>query len=85
MPWSSQDGRDLAESLIGGDFRGDILSPTPAHKKLWEDIRSSAKSLPQLRFLLDSICKGIEKGEEVRARLPILYPVRVARIGRDPA
>ena len=73
MPWSSQDGRDLAESLIGGDFRGDILSPTPAHKELWKHIRSSAKSLPQLRFLLDSICKGIEKGDEVRARLSILY------------
>ena len=71
MPWSSQDGRDLAESLIGGDFRDDILSPIPAHKELWKHIRSSAKNPPHLRFLLDSICKGIEKGKEVLARLPI--------------
>ncbi|SMX50945.1 PD-(D/E)XK nuclease family protein [Actibacterium lipolyticum] len=71
MPWSSQSGRDLAESLIGGDFRGDILSPTPAHKELWKDIRSSAGSLAQLRFLLDRICERIKRGQDVRARLPI--------------
>jgi hypothetical protein len=71
MPWSSQSGRDLAESLIGGDFRGEILSPTPAHKELWKDIRSSAGSLAQLRFLIDRICENIKQGPEVRARLTI--------------
>ncbi|PUB10553.1 PD-(D/E)XK nuclease family protein [Yoonia sediminilitoris] len=71
MPWSSQSGRDLAESLISGDFRGEILSSTPAHKELWTDIRSSAGSLAQLRFLLDRICERIKKGQDVRARLPI--------------
>ena len=71
MPWSSQTGRDLAESLIGGDFRGEMLSPTPAHKDLWKDIRSSASSLPQLRFLIDRICEKIKQGHEVRSRLPI--------------
>jgi hypothetical protein len=71
MPWSSQSGRDLAESLIGGDFRGDVLSSTPAHKELWKDIRSSAGSLAQLRFLLDRICERIKQGADVRARLPI--------------
>lgn len=71
MPWSSQSGRDLAESLIGGDFRGEILSSTPAHKELWKDIRSSAGSLAQLRFLIDRICERIKQGQEVRARLPI--------------
>ena len=71
MPWSSQSGRDLAESLISGDFRGEILSPTPAHKELWKDIRSSAGSLAQLRFLIDRICERIKQGAEVRARLPI--------------
>ncbi|AKI01767.1 PD-(D/E)XK nuclease superfamily [Hoeflea sp. IMCC20628] len=71
MPWSSQSGRDLAEGLIGGDFRGEILSPTPAHTELWKDIRSSAGSLAQLRFLIDRICERIKQGHEVRARLPI--------------
>lgn len=71
MPWSAQTGRDLAESLIGGDFRGDILSPTPAHKDLWTDIRASAGSLAQLRFLIDRICDRIAQGHEVRARLSI--------------
>jgi hypothetical protein len=71
MPWSAQTGRDLAESLIGGDFRGEVLSPTPAHKDLWTDIRASAGSLAQLRFLIDRICERIAKGHEVRARLSI--------------
>jgi hypothetical protein len=71
MPWSSQSGRDLAESLIGGDFRGEILSSTPAHRELWKDIRSSGGSLAQLRFLLDRICEKIKQGQDVRARLPI--------------
>ena len=70
MPWSSQDGRDLAESLMRGDFRDDILSTTPAHTELWKDIRSSAGSMSQLRLLFDRICEGIEQGNEVRARLP---------------
>ncbi len=71
MPWSAQTGRDLAESIMNGDFRGDILSPTPAHKDLWTDIRSSASSLAQLRFLIDRICECIAQGNEVRARLSI--------------
>lgn len=71
MPWSAQTGRDLAESLMGGDFRGEVLSPTPAHKELWSDIRASAGSLAQLRFLIDRICAQIAQGAEVRARLPI--------------
>lgn len=71
MPWSAQTGRDLAESLMGGDFRGEGLSPTPAHKDLWTDIRAAAGSLAQLRFLIDRICDQIARGAEVRARLPI--------------
>lgn len=71
MPWSAQTGRDLAESLIGGDFRGEVLSPTPAHKDLWTDIRASAGSLAQLRFLIDRICERIVQGQEVRGRLSI--------------
>ncbi|WP_199257817.1 PD-(D/E)XK nuclease family protein [Paracoccus binzhouensis] len=71
MPWAAQTGRDLAESLMGGDFRGSILTDTPAHKELWDDIRASAGSLPQLRFLLDRICERIGKGDQVRARLTV--------------
>lgn len=71
MPWSPQTGRDLAETLMAGDFRGDILSSTPAHKELWNDIRASAGSLAQLRFLIDRICGQIARGAEVRARLTI--------------
>lgn len=71
MPWASQTGRDLAESLMNGDFRGEILSPIPTQKDLWDDIRASAGSLPQLRFLLDRICAGIAQGSEVRARLAL--------------
>lgn len=71
MPWSAQTGRDLAESLMGGDFRGELLSPTQPHKELWDDIRASASSLAQLRFAIDRICGQIAQGAEVRARLPI--------------
>ena len=71
MPWSAQTGRDLAESLMGGDFRGEMLTATPAHKELWDDIRASASSLPQLRFLLDKICERTSHGDQVRARLNV--------------
>ena len=71
MPWAAQTGRDLAESLMGGDFRGVGLSPTPAHKELWDDIRASASSLAQLRFLVDRICERLLGGEALRARLPL--------------
>lgn len=71
MPWSAQTGRDLAESLMGGDFRSEVLSPTPAHSELWTDIRAAAGSFAQLRFLLDRICDQIAQGADVRARLPI--------------
>lgn len=71
MPWSVQTGRDLAEGLMNGDFRGAILTGTPAHKELWDDIRASAGSLQQLRFLLDRICERIGQGDQVRARLTV--------------
>ena len=71
MPWSAQIGRDLSESLIGGDFRGAILAATPAHKELWDDIRASASSLTQLRFLLDRICNQLAQGDQVRVRMPV--------------
>jgi len=71
MPWAAQTGRDLAESLMGGDFRGAILTATPAHKELWDDIRTPAGSLAQLRFLLDRICAQITDGDQVRARLAV--------------
>ncbi|TBY43918.1 PD-(D/E)XK nuclease family protein [Rhizobium leguminosarum bv. viciae] len=71
MPWSAVTGRDLAESLMSGDFRGQILTADRAHKALWDDIRASASSLAQLRFLLDRICDQITEGERVRARLSV--------------
>lgn len=71
MPWAAQTGRDLAESLMGGDFRGEILSPTPTHKELWDDIRASASSLAQLRFLIDRVCERLSGGAALRARLPL--------------
>lgn len=71
MPWAVQTGRDLAEGLMAGDFRGVILADTPAHKELWDDIRASAGSLPQLRLLLDRICDRIDKGDQVHERLTV--------------
>ncbi|RWR32597.1 PD-(D/E)XK nuclease family protein [Sinirhodobacter populi] len=71
MPWSAQTGRDLAESLMGGDFRGEMLTATPVHRELWDDIRASAASLAQLHFLLDRICDRITDGDQVRARLAV--------------
>ncbi len=71
MPWSAQTGRDLSESLMSGDFRGDLLAPTPQHKSLWDDIRASAGSLAQLRLLLDRICERLVQGDQVRARLAV--------------
>ena len=72
MPWAAQTGRDLAETLMGGDFRGRALEATVKHKALWVDIRASASSLAQLRFLMDRICDRLNQGNLVRARLPAL-------------
>lgn len=63
MPWDAQTGRDLAENLASGDFRGAILRDTPAHAALWDDIRASASSLSQLRFLIDRICSQLSQGQ----------------------
>lgn len=71
MPWSPQTGRDLSERAMEGDFRGTILSATPSHKTLWDDIRASASSLSQLRLLTDRICDAISRGDEVRARISL--------------
>lgn len=71
MPWPAQIGRDLAESVMGGDFRGRLLGPNAEHAALWADIRSSASSLAQLRFLMERICSSLTKGEEVLARLSL--------------
>jgi hypothetical protein len=71
MPWASQTGRDLAEGLMSGDFRGLILEATPDHKALWDDIRATASSLPQLRLLTDRICARLTDGAAVRARMAL--------------
>ncbi|MFC2969488.1 PD-(D/E)XK nuclease family protein [Acidimangrovimonas pyrenivorans] len=71
MPWAAQTGRDLAESLMEGDFRGKILDPNTEHKALWKDVRASAASLQQLRFLIDRICTQLSEGEALRARIPL--------------
>lgn len=71
MPWPAQTGRDLSESLMGGDFRGRVLDADPAHKALWQDIRASAGSLQHLRFLLDRICDRLADGATLHARLSI--------------
>ena len=70
MPWPAQTGRDLSESLMGGDFRGGVLTDTTEHKELWDDIRASASSMAQLRLLLDRICDSLAQCDQVRARLP---------------
>ena len=69
MPWSAQTGRDLAEAVMAGAFRGDILDPTPSHAELWDMIRAPAGSLAQLRLLIDQICARITQGSDIRARL----------------
>lgn len=71
MPWGAQTGRDLAETLMGGDFRGLLLEANPDYKALWDDIRTSASSLQQLRFLIERICERLPEGEALRARLPL--------------
>jgi len=71
LPWSAQTGRDLAETVMGGDFRGEALAPVPEHKELWDDIRSSASSLAQLRFYTNRICSKLPQGDALTARLSI--------------
>ncbi|SEP82073.1 PD-(D/E)XK nuclease superfamily protein [Devosia sp. YR412] len=71
MPWDPQIGRDLAESLAGGDYRGTALRDTPAHVALWDDIRASASSLSQLRFLIDRICSQLSQGQALRELIAI--------------
>ena len=69
MPWETQTGRALAEAVMNGDFRGRILERTPQYKALWEDIRASASSLAQLRFLMNRICDQMRDGEALRVHL----------------
>jgi hypothetical protein len=69
MPWASQVGRDLAETVMRGDYRGKILDAEPEHKAVWDDMRAAASSLPQLRFLIDRICALLSNGDAVRARM----------------
>lgn len=71
MPWELQTGRDLAESVMAGDFRGRILDANSNHKALWQDIRTAASSLQHLRFLIDRICERLPQGKALLARLPI--------------
>lgn len=71
MPWPTQTGRELSEQIMRGDFRGDILSSNARYLELWKDIRASASSLSQLRFLIDRICVQITHGQAVLARLTI--------------
>jgi ATP-dependent helicase/nuclease subunit B len=75
MPWEPQVGRDLAEELMGGDFRAHALSGNEAHKHLWDDMRKSASSRSQLRFLLDRICGALPDATELRVRLHTLQGV----------
>ena len=81
MPWSAQTGRELAESLMRGNFAGHILSANAAYKSLWDDIRAAASSLAQLRLLLDRICEQITDGDLVRKRL--LIPSNEGRLDWD--
>lgn len=71
MPWAPQTGRDLAEMVMKGDLRGQPLEAAPEQKLIWEDLRATASSLPQLRFLADRICAQLAEGEAVRARMPL--------------
>ena len=71
MPWDLQSGRDLAESLMQGDYRGKPLSSDSAHMELWRDIRSGTGNPEKLRQSLDGICDRLEQGTEVRARISV--------------
>lgn len=77
MPWGAQTGRDLAEALMRGDFRARALEATPEHKALWQDIRASASSPAQLRFLMERICDRLTDGAALRARLAPLQALMV--------
>lgn len=72
MPWGAQTGRDLAEAVMEGRFRGDILDAQPDHRALWDDIRQTATSVPQLNLLLDRICGRLPNGKVLRDRFPVL-------------
>jgi len=69
MPWPAQVGRDLAEEIMGGDFRAFPLQDSPTFVALWDDIRATAGSLAQLRFLLDRICDRLPSGRAIREKM----------------
>ena len=71
MPWEPQSGRDLAEHLMQGDFRGKPVSENSAHMELWRDIRARAETPDRLRQSLDGICDRLYQGSEVRARMSV--------------
>ncbi|MDA9954063.1 PD-(D/E)XK nuclease family protein [Planktomarina sp.] len=72
MPWAAHTGRDLAEAVMEGRFRGQILDSKPEHRALWDDIRRPATSVSQLNLLLRRICDQLPKGQDLRDRLPVL-------------
>lgn len=71
MPWPAATGRALAEELMGGDFRAHALADDADHAALWDDIRATASSLAQFRFLCDRICGHLTDGAAVFERLPL--------------
>ena len=75
MPWAAQTGRDLAEAVMAGHFRGEILDTQPAHRALWEDIRQPATSLSQLNLLLGRICNRLLESDALSNRLLTLQAV----------
>ncbi|MEH6834320.1 hypothetical protein [Falsihalocynthiibacter arcticus] len=89
MPWGAQIGRNLAEAVVNGHFRGGVLDALPDHRTLWDVIRQPASSLPQLRLLMDQICIRLSVGESLRMRLQPLQPILVGdqsvsrRVKRD--
>jgi hypothetical protein len=69
MPWGSQTGRDIAEDVMAGNSGRKILEGHADQLALWDDLRSSAGSLPRLRFLLERISGQLVGGEALLARL----------------
>lgn len=69
MPWGSQTRRDLAEDVMAGNSGRKVIEGHAEQVALWDDLRSSAGSLPQVRFLLERISRQLIGGEALLAKL----------------
>jgi ATP-dependent helicase/nuclease subunit B len=69
MPWDTQTARDLAEVVMKGKSESEIQKAFPLQADFLKDLRASAGTLSQLRYMIGKICRNLQDGKILEARL----------------